>query len=63
MRNFLGEDAQPIVGPSPGEHPVRGIHQAMIDRLPLCKKNNETCEPNEVRHADVNVGREAPNRS
>ena len=38
MHNFLGEATQPTAKPSLGEQPVRGMDQAVIDRLPLCKK-------------------------
>jgi len=63
MHNFLVEAAQPVVGPSLGEQPVRGMDQVVIDRLPLCKKNTEACELDEARQAAVKVGREAPKRS
>lgn len=58
MRNFQGEVAQPIVGPSPSEQPVRGMDQA-VNRLPLCKKYTEACELDEAWQAAVKVGREA----
>jgi len=38
MGNFLVEAPQATAGPSPGEQPVRGMHQVVINRLPLCKK-------------------------
>ena len=60
MHNFQGEDAQRAVGPSPGEQPVRGMHQVVINRLPLCKQNTEAGELDEARQAAVKVGREAP---
>ena len=63
MRNFLGEVAQPIARPSLGEQPVRGVHQAVIDRLPLCKKNTEACELEEARQDAMNFGREASKQS
>lgn len=49
MLNFIGEATQPTIGPSPSEQPMRGVHQAMIIRLPLCKKNTESCELDEER--------------
>ena len=49
MRNFQGEATQPIVGPSPGEQPVRGMDQTVIDRLRLCMKITEACVLDEAR--------------
>ena len=43
-----------------GEEPVRGMDQAMTERLTLCKKDTEACELDEERQDDVKVGREAP---
>jgi len=60
MYNFLGEATQPTVGPSLSEHLVRGMLRAVINKLPLCKQNNEACEPDEAKQAVVKVGREAP---
>jgi len=60
MHNFLGEAAQPAAGTSSGEQPVRGMDQAVIDRLPLCKKNTEACDLDEARQDAMKVGREAP---
>jgi len=42
MCNFLVEATQLVARPSPGEQPVRGMHQAMLDWLPLCMKNTKT---------------------
>ena len=53
MRNFQGEATQPAVGPSPSEQPVRGMDQAVADRLPLCKKDTEVCELDEARQVAV----------
>jgi len=39
---------------------VRGIDQAVIDKLPLCKKYTEACELDKAGKATVKVGREAP---
>ena len=60
LPNLLGEAAQPIAGPSPVDHLVRGMHQVVIDRLPLCKKNTEACVLDEERHVAMKVRREAP---
>ena len=46
---FFGGDAQLATGPSPGEHPVRRMHQTLIDGLSLCKKNIEACILDEAR--------------
>ena len=59
MHNFQGEVAQPVVGPSLGEQPMRGMNQVMTDRLPLCKKDTKACELDEVRKATIKVGRKA----
>jgi len=42
---------------------MRGMHQAVIDRLPLCKKSTEAFVLVEARHGAMKVGREAPKRS
>lgn len=55
MHNFQGEADHLAAGPSSGEHPVRGMDQAMTDRLPLCKKDIETFELDEARQASVKV--------
>lgn len=60
---FLCGVAQPVVGPSPGEQPMKGMHQVVTGGLPLCKKNIEACILDEVRHVVVKVGREAPRQS
>ena len=60
MHNFQGEAAQPAVGPSPGEQPVRGMDQVVTDRLSLCKKDTEACELDEARQVVLKFGREAP---
>jgi len=39
---------------------VRGMDQAVTDRLPLCKKGTESCELDKARQTIVKVGREAP---
>jgi len=36
MHNFLGEAGQPIARISLGRQPIRGMHQAVINKLPLC---------------------------
>jgi len=41
MHNFQGEAAQPAAGPSPGEQPMKGKDQTVIDRLTLSKKDTE----------------------
>ena len=50
---FLGGAAQPTARPSPGDQPVRGMHQVMIDMLSLCKKNTEACVLDEARQGVV----------
>ena len=50
---FIGGVAQPVAGPSPGDQPLREMHRAMIDRLPLCKENTEACVLDKRRHATV----------
>ena len=62
MRNFQGEVAHLVAGPSLGERPVRGMDQVVIDSLPLGKKDTEAGEIDEARQAVVKVGREAPKR-
>jgi len=52
LHNFLGF-AQPAAGPSLGDQLVRGMHQVVIDRLPFCKQNTESCELYEARQAVV----------
>ena len=46
---FLGGDVHPTIGPSPYEQPVRGMHQALINRLSLCNKTSEPCVLDEAR--------------
>lgn len=60
MRNFLGEATQLVVGPSLGEQPMSGMHQVVINRLPLCKRNTEASKLDEARQGVLKVGREAP---
>jgi len=45
-----------------GEQLVRGMDQAMTDRLPLCKKETKALEHDEARQGTMKVGREAPKR-
>jgi len=60
MCNFKGEVVEPAARSSPGEQLVRGMDQGVTDRLPLCKKDTESCELDEARQAAMKVGREAP---
>ena len=63
MHNFLREATEPTIGPSLGEQLMKGMHQVVIERLPLCKRNIEACEPDEARQAAMKVGRETLKRS
>jgi len=60
IHNFQGEFAQLLARPSTGEQPVRGMDQAVTNRLPLCKKDTKACELDEARQVTVKVGSEAP---
>jgi len=60
MCNFQGEATQLATGQSLCEQPVRGMDQAVSNRLPLCKKDTKSCEIDEARQATMKVGRKAP---
>ena len=47
---FLVGVAQPAIGPSPREQPVKGMQQALMDRLSFYKKITQACVLDEARH-------------
>ena len=47
---FLDGDGPPVVGPSLERQPMRGMQQALMDKLSFCKKITEACVLDEVRH-------------
>ena len=51
MHNFLRESTQHVARPSLGEQPVRGMQQALMDRLSFYKKITEACVLDKERHA------------
>jgi len=51
IAQFLEEVAQPVAGPSLGKQPMRGMQQALMDRLSFCKKINEADVFDKARHA------------
>ena len=63
IAQFLGGLSQPVAGPSLGDQPVRGMHRAVIDRLPLSKKDTEAGGLDEARQVFVKVGTEAPKQA
>ena len=60
MHNFFGEGAQPTTRTILGEQPMRGMHQVVIDRLRLCKKNTEVVNLMKQGKLLRKFGREAP---
>ena len=59
MRNFQGEDTQPMARLSLGEQPMRGMDQVVTNRLPFSKKDTTSCEHDKARQAAMKACREA----
>jgi len=63
MHKFRWEATQPAARPSPGEQPMKGNYQTMIERFPLSKQDTKAWGLDEASQVAMKVGREAPKQA